>query len=103
MENPSAQSDNEKGQKLQKIWDAVCALEGEVFYTLKGLEYTYTIRGNEIFFSRKEKSVTRASVELAFQKAEALGGVVKGPKKLEVFGASYLYPVFMRLGLIRKP
>ena len=28
-------------------------------------------------------------------------GVVAGPKKLGTFGASYLYPVFVRIGVIR--
>lgn len=28
--------------------------------------------------------------------------IVEGPKKLGVFGASYLYPVFVRLGVIKK-
>ena len=71
----------------------------EIFYTAKGLEYSYTIRGNEMFVSRKEKSVTRASILVAYKKAQELG-CVTGPKQLGVFGASYLYPVFLRLGII---
>ncbi|MEI3350185.1 MAG: hypothetical protein V8R18_03505 [Clostridium sp.] len=58
-----------------------------------------TIRGNEMFVSRKEKSVTRASILVAYKKAQELG-CVTGPKQLGVFGASYLYPVFLRLGII---
>lgn len=50
---------------------------------------------------RKEKSITRATVDLAYQKVLEMGGIVEGPKKLGVFGASYLYPVFVRLGVIR--
>ena len=38
----------------------------------------------------------------AFQKALELGEKATGPKKLGVFGASYLYPVFVRLGVINK-
>ena len=29
-------------------------------------------------------------------------GKINGPKKLEVFGASYLYPMFLRFGLIQR-
>lgn len=29
-------------------------------------------------------------------------GFVKGPKKLETFGASYLYPMFLHFGIIRS-
>ena len=80
-------------------WEAILAFEGAIFYTAKGLEYSYTIRGNEMFVSRKEKSVTRASILVAYKKAQELG-CVTGPKQLGVFGASYLYPVFLRLGII---
>ncbi len=50
---------------------------------------------------RKNKSITRSSVEIAYQKVLELEGIVTGPKKLGVFGASYLYPVFIRIGVIR--
>ena len=39
---------------------------------------------------------------MAFRKAQELGGVVAGPKKLGTFGASYLYPVFVRIGIVKK-
>ena len=86
-------------QTPDALWEAIVAFEGAVFYTAKGLEYSYTIRGNEMFVSRKEKSVTRASILVAYKKALELG-CVTGPKRLGVFGASYLYPVFQRLGII---
>lgn len=82
-------------QTPDALWEAIRA----IFYTAKGLEYSYTIRGNEMFVSRKEKSVTRASILVAYKKAQELG-CVTGPKQLGVFGASYLYPVFLRLGII---
>lgn len=59
-------------------------------------------KGGELFFTRKEKSITRSTVDIAFQKALELGEKATGPKKLGVFGASYLYPVFVRLGVINK-
>ena len=62
------------------------------------------MKGNELFFSRKEKSVTRASVFIALETAIDLQQKevwITGPKLLRCFGASYLYPVFQRLGVIR--
>ncbi len=88
----------------EKLWNALVAFEGYPFKTAKGLRYYYTMKGNEIFFSRKEKSVTRASVSIALEKAMELqktGTRITGPKMLRCFGASYLYPVFQRLGVIR--
>ncbi len=53
-----------------------------------------------MFVTRKDKSITRASVMMAFHKALELGRIVTGPKKLGTFGASYLYPVFREIGVI---
>lgn len=84
----------------ERLWNAIVLFEGYPFKTSKGLSYTYGVKGGELFFSRKEKSITRATVSIAFQKALELGAGATGPKKLGVFGASYLYPVFLRLGVI---
>lgn len=86
----------------ENLWHAIVLFAGETFKTAKGLEYTYFIRGYEIFFSRREKSVTRSTVSIAFKKALELERVVTGPKKLGVFGASYIYPIFIRLGVIKS-
>ena len=67
--------------------------------------YGYSIPGygNEIWLTvngeKREKSISRSSVELGFQKYLELlktEGTVSGPKKLGVFGASYLLPMFQR-------
>ena len=39
-------------QTPDALWEAILAFEGAIFYTAKGLEYSYTIRGNEMFVSR---------------------------------------------------
>lgn len=82
------------------LWAALLFFQEYPFYTAKGLKFTYTIRGNEIFFDRKKKSITRATVDLAFQKTIELHRKVTGPKKLGCFGASYIFPVLIRLGVI---
>ena len=88
----------------EALWEALSAFAGAPFQTAKGLSYTYCVRGNELFFTRKEKSVTRASVNMAFDTALRLqreGTAITGPKMLRCFGASYLYPVFIRVGVVR--
>ena len=54
-----------------------------------------------MFVDRKEKSITRSTVMKAYAKVVELDGVVKGPKVLGTFGASYLYPIFVKMGLIK--
>lgn len=48
---------------------------------------------------------SRASVMKAFHRARQLQhekGFVSGPKELGTFGASYIYPVFLRIGVCSK-
>lgn len=88
------------------VWDAACLFAGYPFRTARGLRFTYEVRGNEIFFSRRGKSVTRSTVEKATETALELQGhgkEITGPKQLNCFGASYLYPVFLRIGVIFLP
>ena len=82
------------------LWDTLVKFQDYPFHTTKNLEFSYIIKGNEMFVTRKDKSITRASIMVAFHKALELERVVKGPKKLGTFGASYLYPVFREIGVI---
>ena len=87
------------------LWRAVETFANYPFATEKGLSMKYTVRGGEIFFNRKEKSVTKATVMKAFHQARRIQGekgFVSGPKELGTFGASYLYPVFLRIGVCMK-
>ena len=87
------------------LWEKLQQMQGHPFLTAKGLEFSYSITGNELFINRKEKSITRSTVNMAYRKAREVmdaEGSVNGPKKLGVFGASYLYPVFLELGICSK-
>lgn len=94
------------GEELEELlWSTLELFQDSEFHTSKKLQFTYTIRGNEMFVSRKDKSLTRATVALAMRTAvrrQQECGAVTGPKKLGTFGASYLYPVFIRIGVIHR-
>ena len=81
-----------------ELWEQLIENQDRVWRTARGLEFRYRIVGNEMFVERKEKSITRSTVNMAYRRACELK-VVTGPKKLGVFGASYLYPVFLELGI----
>ena len=84
------------------LWSKLIDNQGKQYYTMKKLTFEYSIKGNELFVSRKEKSITRATVNQAYHKAKTLmeiDGQVSGAKKLGTFGASYLYPIFLDLGI----
>ncbi len=91
---------------IRDLWKCIVLFEGYGFKTVKGLKYKYIVKGGEIFVGRKEssKSITMSTVELAFQNALELMesvGAVTGPKKLGTLGASYLYSMFLRFGVIK--
>ena len=87
-------------EREEELWSLLIDLQGCVFLTAKSLKFTYKIKGGEMFVSRKAKSITQATVFMAFRKVMDLEGSVTGPKKLGTFGAIYLYPVFVRIGVI---
>lgn len=88
----------------EMLWETVALFQGYTFFTVKQLEFTYRVNGGEMFVDRKKrsKSITKSSVLLAFHVALENDGAVTGPKKLGTFGASYLYPVFMKFGVIKE-
>ncbi len=89
------------------LWNAIVQRQGEVFHTSGrgprlGVAFTFMVRGAEIFVSTKAKSISRSSVIAAYRKTQELEGAVGGPKELGVFGASYIYPIFLSIGIIRS-
>ena len=84
------------------LWHLIVRHEGCIFHTAKDLMFRYKVKGGEIFIDRKKGSITKATVFIAFHAALELDGNVSGPKKLGTFGASYLYPIFVRFGIIKK-
>ena len=95
------------------IWNLIVTHEGETFLTARGLQFSFHRKTGkageplgELVIDRKEKTLTRNTVLLAYDRAleiQSREGCVSGPKKLGVFGASYLYPIFLALGIISKP
>ena len=81
-----------------RLWDILIENQDKAYYTYKGLEFHYRIAGNEMFVDRKKKSITRACINKAYRQAVELK-TVEGPKKLGVFGASYIFPIFLSLGI----
>ena len=106
------------------LWAGVLAYQNQTFYTLSGLEFSYTVKhkkngdySGELLISRKEtsKTLTRSSVMLAFHKVLAemkfkeitgaaylLPPEYRGPKSIgQIFGISYIFSMFQEFGLIR--
>ena len=116
---------NEEDWSLE-LWKAVCLFAGYPFSTSgrggRGrVKFKYSVSavpsaggrhydgenvdgyGNEMWIDGKEKSISRSTIERAMKTALKMGGKVPGPKALNVPGAhSYLYPIFVRFGVIES-
>ena len=113
------------GDYTDPLWNCVKEWQGVEFKTLGrgkahtgSVPFTYELKvssrtgleTSELIISTREKgkTITRSSVELALERYLELMaecGYVKGPKSAgQVFGASYLYAVFLAWKIIRdKP
>lgn len=115
----------------EALWQAIIAYQEYPLYTSSGLPFQYTVKRNragdysgELIINRKEgsKTLTRSSVMFAFHKViENMGNLgaadkdgtassmllppeYKGPKAIgQIFGISYVYSLFWKLGLIKVP
>lgn len=93
---------------IENLWGIIVDHAGETFSTKKGLPFTYTIKGGELFTDRRERSITRSTFERAFMKLEKdqcgedASKRIVGPKTLNVYGAPYVWAVFTGIGLIEE-
>ena len=68
-----------KSETDKQIWQMIVNHAGQTFRTIRGLEFTYTIKQNkagtllgEMVIDRKEKTITRNTVLLAYEKGQEL-------------------------------
>lgn len=93
-------SNTSKRYTCDEVWEMIRQHQEEEILTAKGLPFTYTMRGGELFISRRTKSITRSTFEAAWRRVLESPREITGPKKLNVFGAPYLWAIFKRLELV---
>lgn len=90
------------------LWGVIADHAGKQFSTKKGLVFTYTIKGGELFTDRRERSITRSTFEKAYERleedqcGEKAPKRIVGPKTLNMYGAPYVWAVFTGIGLIEE-
>lgn len=91
---------------ISNLWECIEKHQGETFLTKKGLPFSYTVKGGELFTDRRERSITKSTFEKAYEKltADRAGESpvckIVGPKTLNVYGAPYIWAVFVGIGFI---
>lgn len=86
----------------ETLWNTIKVFSGYFFETADGERFCYSVSGDEMLIAQSEELISKASVNLALEEILELNGKVSSLKKLKVPGAGYLYPVFLRFGLIRR-
>jgi hypothetical protein len=87
----------------EQLWNTMVLFENYTFHTVQGLKFRYTVQGQQIFVNREQKSITKSSVDRAYEKVMELrvaGQPICGPKQLGVFGASYIFVIFLRFRIV---
>ena len=86
---------------IESVWQLLTEHQSETFYTMKKLPFTYVVKGGELFVDRRSKSITKATILKAYERVlEDREHVIRGPKKLNCFGAPYVWAVFRELGVV---
>lgn len=84
------------------LWNTIKVFSGYFFETAEGKRFCYNVSGDEILVLKSRESITRVDVTIALKEILKLNGVVESLQNMKVPGAGYLYPVFLRFGLIRR-
>ena len=87
---------------VENLWQVIESHQGETFLTVKHLPFTYTIKGGELFTDRKRKSITRSTCEKAYIRVQEEPESITGPKTLNVFGAPYIWALFLAFGVVEE-
>ncbi len=99
IENVAETERAERRVTTENLWEIIVSLQGTTFYTAKNLPFTYTVKGGELFTDRRGRSVTRSTFEKAFEKIRS-DAAVTGPKKLNMYGAPYVFAVLKAIGAV---
>jgi len=74
---------------MESIWENIKRHEGEVFYTVSGLEFTYQVVGEKLIHTRSKVAIPKS----AFEKADVLNPQKPSDLHNDVVGPSYIYAI----------
>ena len=77
-----------KTKNIEKVWGNVCKYEGEVFYTVKNIEYKYVVVDNYILINNDPR---RRITKTALAKALEINNPI--PSRINMRCQSYIYGI----------
>lgn len=80
-----------KRKNINDVWENICNHEGESFYTIRKIDYTYKVKGNYILINNDpRRKITKEHIN------KALSIQSPTPSKIEsenIWGPSYVYGI----------
>lgn len=101
--NRKASLEEMKNREID-LWIVVELFAGYPFTTTEGSKFGYSVRGNEVHINRDTLVITRDTIEAAYQEMLELSGKgadITGSTQIDNSVASYLFPMFVRFGIIK--
>lgn len=84
------------------LWDTICAFQNVPFFCKGSESYTYVVHDDELELKGLNKVFCRNALNYSADKALFLRqhqSHVDRPERLGTIGASYIYPLFEKLGI----
>lgn len=90
----------EQETEFLNLWHKIENAQGETFETVKGQPFRYEMKDCQIHVDRKGKPITQGCLRHAFQQVK--DGEAAGPGSLKTFGASYVWSIFKKFGIMAE-
>lgn len=80
-----------KTNNIDRVWSNICKYEGEIFFTVRKIQYTYRVEKDYILVNNDKR---RKITKLSFQKALSLENPTPSRINSEnIWGPSYVYGI----------
>ena len=77
-----------KNNKIDRVWSNICKYDGETFYTIRRIGFTYVVVDDYILINNdKRRRITKVNI------AKALEIVNPIPSKINFWGNCYIYGI----------
>lgn len=84
------------------VWNTMKLFQEYTFYTVDHHKFRYTMSKDEIIINRNDKKIAKILVDAAIKKVIVKENIISRPEDMNVSDAEYLYPIFVRIGVIKN-
>lgn len=90
----------------EKLWRLIGLYQGYPFYTENKQKFSYFIKNHKIFINHNDEDITKASVNMALDraldKALVLHSTFTESVQLKNFDSDYIYALFFKFGVLQQ-